>query len=48
MKEWIERRKGKAVDQVVLHMIKLVLGLFKGGYLDVHAWKMFKQEYQVS
>lgn len=48
VKEWIERRKRKAVAQAELQKIKPNLQLFKNGSLDEPAWKKFKADYWVS
>ncbi|KAG0594904.1 hypothetical protein M758_UG120800 [Ceratodon purpureus] len=48
VREWVERRKRKAVAQTELNNIKSTLHLFKRDGLDVQAWKHFKKAYHVS
>ena len=47
-KEWIERKKRKAVAQAELNKIRPDLKLIKRGVLDVPAWKQFKMAYHVT
>ena len=48
VKEWVERRKRKAVAQAELNKIRPELQLIKRGVLDVPAWKQFKRAYHVT
>lgn len=48
IKDYIERRKRKAIAQLQLHKINPELGIFKNDVFDSVAWKKFKNDFHVT